>query len=720
MPRSDEVEILTQYGDLAPFVSRVAEASDANKNELGFLRQSVFFEFAEREQLFVAIDRRSDFATYAGHLLFDCRFPRATVLQVYATPRFRRRYVATSLLSHLKRTLTDLGFISIYARVAEDLIDANKFWDRQGFYVQRVAQGGVTRGRTILVRSHELASAQLFPMSGVTSANPLGLSSGVGTEEAPVFLIDLNVLFDLGPRRPRTEEAVQLFRAERSGSVRLVISTELTDELRRTATTGRTDPMQAYARIFPAFPLVDGDEWNRLFVVLAGLVFPEKSVAGQLSESDRSDLRHLGTAIQNRLAGLITSDGSVLAAAAKLKERFDIQVASPATFMETSWTVDEAQSLESMHTQTVRLRRIVVGDEPETQRLLSSLNIAAAALASDWAALGPQSGSQRVGIWEGDHLIGYATWGASPVRRGVVARVAVDERSANALAAARALLSTLLSEASSSAPLQIRLETPTHQARLREVAWQVGFRGDSNGSSVVKVALGRIVAPTTWSACKQELVDAGHFKLPDSVPQFRSVDQQIQITRADGNRGHVSLDVLEDLLAPTLFVLPGRTAVITPIQAGFAGPLLGNAAQMQLLPQPIVSIYHSRHYLSDPRNLARFPRGTLMLFYESRKHGGRGAIVAVARVRAAYLKSREALASSDLDLSVLDPRRIAAIGTSKMKTVTVFDNVFHAIRPVPLEELRSLGCGNSNDLLTTRGISDAQLKSIMKQGFDID
>jgi hypothetical protein len=51
-----------------------------------------------------------------------------------------------------------------------------------------------------------------------------------------------------------------------------------------------------------------------------------------------------------------------------------------------------------------------------------------------------------------------------------------------------------------------------------------------------------------------------------------------------------------------------------------------------------------------------------------------------------------------------------------MKTVTVFDNLFPLPHPIPLERLKSLGCGRPNDLITTRPINDTQRKSTAASG----
>jgi hypothetical protein len=54
---------------------------------------------------------------------------------------------------------------------------------------------------------------------------------------------------------------------------------------------------------------------------------------------------------------------------------------------------------------------------------------------------------------------------------------------------------------------------------------------------------------------------------------------------------------------------------------------------------------------------------------------------------------RRSLEAGDFARSVLTSETIAEIGSSAMKTVTVFDNLFPLPHPIPLDRLQSLGCG---------------------------
>jgi GNAT superfamily N-acetyltransferase len=320
---------------------------------------------------------------YAGHLLFAGRLPRARIVQVFAAQEFRRDGVATQLVAHVKAALSQGGYISIVARVADDLKIANSFWQRQEFYVQSIEQGGVTTERTILIRSLELPSPQLFPTSGFDAANPLGLQARA-PHDVPVFLLDLNVLFDFSPRRLRREQASAIIQAERMNFCRVAVSDEIQKELVRTATPGRTDPMDAFVALFPTFPLANGSDSDPLIRELAALIFPTLAFE-TLSERALSDLRHVATARQNKLAGLITSDTAILCAAADIWERYAIQILSPEAF-----TLDGSgkttTAVENSARSTLVLKELRPEDASQVNQLLSKLGMSGSGFADENAA----------------------------------------------------------------------------------------------------------------------------------------------------------------------------------------------------------------------------------------------------------------------------------------------------------------------------------------------
>ena len=716
MNSSDPVfRILSRSNDVAPFVLSASATADEEKEALGFLPRSVFDELAAKQQLFVAVHEWRGDQTYAGHLLFGGPYPKAKVLQVCVAPLHRRSGLATKLVDELKRQLTLDQYISVQARVAEGLTEANAFWQRQGFYVQSVAPGGKARKTTIVVRSHELSTPQLFAASGLTDDDPLGLQSSA--TDTPIFLLDLNVLFDLGPRRERNQDALDLFSVARMGSCQLAISSELSVELERTATPGKTDAMQAYAKIFPTFPVPTQDEWDSLSPQLTTIVFPDRRWLGAMSANDVSDLRHLATAIRHGLTGLITNDGAVLAAAAALKLHFGIQVLSPTAFRETTAVPPSAHAFDTPSTETLLMATVAASSVEAVQTLLTKLGVTKSAQLADWAVV---DSNERVctrrGAWNEHMLVGYLLWPKWTAGSVLTARIAIDESQSLAQSAVRALLHDVIGESTSTGASQVRLGFPPRQALIREEASRLGFTGTNDNQSLAKVILNRIVTEANWDSCRAKLLASAHIELPESMPSFRTCEQQLQLKREDGNRTFVSLMKLEALLSPALFCLPGRPALISPVRRKFSAQLLAHLPQKSLLPQARASLFQAKHYLSDPRTLKHFKRGHLLLFYESTRERGMGAIIAIARILHAYLTAKDAIDQADLDPSVLDADVLNTIGRSPIKTVTVFDNVMLFPQPVPLSILRQIGCGEANSLISTQRINAEQLRTILAAG----
>lgn len=710
-----QFEIFSHYNDTQLFLDEIRKASDANRDSLGFIRKSVFEEFARNNNIYVLAEKCRDGSRYAGHLLFRRFFPRASIVQMFTLEKYRRRGLATMLLNQLITSLTHDGFLSIYARVAEDLTDANVFWEQQCFYVQRIEKGGDSRKRQIIVRCHELSSPQLFPTSGINANNPLGLSMSPANV-VPLFLLDLNVLFDVAPRRLRHNEARSLFQADRMNFCSLAISTEVREELRRTALQGKTDPMEAYISLFPSFPLSLGND--TLVKELASLIFPAKSREMKLTANDISDLRHVATAIQHNLAGFITNDTKILNSAPHIKAKYDVEIVSPESF-ELDGVVPQNCEFEASADFILKLLEVSDRDEASIHALLSKLNLSGSTIAAGWVPNEPQSRiAIRYAIWCELDLIAYFTWSPRDTTGSMIVRVAVDETHSQALAATRILFIFLLERLISYSPRQIRLEFPCHQSYVREVAFGFGFRGSQSQNCLTKFIMGRVLTKKSWSACQSELAGKGGIRLPTAIPSYRKFDQHIPIFTPDGNQRYITLDELESLLSPALLCLPCRPAVITPIQRRFSEPLLGHSQQTSLLPFNSVSLFQERHYISDSSTLKYFKKGALILFYESTKQNGRGAIIAIARVRQAYLKPCDDLGNHDLERSVLNEINLTNIGKANMKTITVFDNTFPLTHPVPLKSLQRIGCGRPNDLITTRTISDDKLQAILNEAFD--
>jgi len=710
--------VLTAAKEIAGYLHDVVAAGDSDRNALGFFPASVYADYGRKEQLLVLVAESDGVDRYAGHLLFDLNYPKAHVRQIHVCKHMRGARLGAVLLDALKKQLTGLGFISIHARVAEDLIEANRFWHAAGFYAQRVVHGSGRRQRMIVVRAHELDSPQLFAGSGITAADPLGLD--IDTQgPPPLYLLDLNVLFDLGPRRERHPLALDVFRAERLQMCSLAISAEIELELRRTALDAKTDPMLAFAGTLARFPVPGDDVLERLLPDLAELVFPERARSGNLRINDLSDLKHLATAINAGLRGLITNDVTILSSAPALSRKFGLDVLSPAIFQaplaDHEWPVMHAAPGDRL--VTVELAR--PEDTSDVQSLLTTLGVPVAERVRQWAATDDRSAAcVRLVARARDVVLGYVAWPASVDRSSIRAHIAVREDVPGAPVAAHALLRRLLDSVPMGSVAHIHLSCPKQQAVLREVAVSYGC-SVSPGSpwELRKVLVKRHLFAGSWPVARQALLAASEVRLPGTPPKFRSIDQQIPVVRPDGEQVHLSIFQLESLLSPTLLCLDGREGVMVPIQRRFEELLIAQSPQESFLPQSKAQLSPQRLYVSGPKTLKSFERGDLMFIYESMKDGGSGSIVAVGRVLRAFHRGTREGNDADLAGSIFTEDQLSEVGRSTTKTITVFDNVLRLPKPVPMRELKTLGCGAPQQLLTAQRLSSEQVQAILERGF---
>lgn len=711
------IQVIVEANSSVAYLGAVVEAADSDRDALGWFSRSVYVDFCRKGQLFVATCLDDGEAVYAGHLLFDLRFPKAHVRQIYVAKEKRGLRIGAALLNALKAYLTRLQYISIHARVADDLKQANVFWEAQGFYAQRVVLGGATRNRTIVVRAHELDTPQLFASSGINIADPLGLDMLKGAER-PLYLLDLNVLFDLGPRRERHALAMDVFRAQRMQTCSLAISNEIEIELRRSAHDSKTDPMLSFAATLARFPAPPEPAWKQLLPKLAGLIFPERSRAESLTANDHSDLMHLATAIHHQLPGLITNDGRILNQAPSLRTLFGIDAISPSLFQVPLGYVDSGTSHESSTSDLIDISRATQHDIEDVQSLLKSLGVDVSSQVAEWAVTDIDSGACVRQIVRCNGLVvGYLVWSTGPRDRETRAYAAVAEDRQGAREAAQALLKSLADSVKPGDAHHIRLICPQRQVVLREVAGALGYTASTTTSGgLQKIVAKQRLTSKNWTVCTAALAAVGKLGLPDAPFDFRHVDQQISISRPDGQRVLVSLFKLETLLAPALICLAGREGVLVPIQRKFEEHLLSDSPQSSLLPQSKAQLGPAQHYLSDKKALKRFARGDLLFFYESTRDKGSGAVVAVGRVLRAYLRDEAAMQDEDLAASVLDSEQLSKIGLSKTKTITVFDNVMRLPNPVPLQELKRLKCGDAHQLITSQRLTGPQVQAILEKG----
>jgi ribosomal protein S18 acetylase RimI-like enzyme/predicted nucleic acid-binding protein len=718
------IEILSKPDDVAVFVEQAQEAADSDKEALGFLPEQAFKQAADQGKLLIAAIRNNKGLTYGGHLLHGGVFPHAKIFQVFILPRFRRHGIGRRLVEAIARRAESLQFMSILAQVADDLA-ANSFWERLGFEIVRTKQGGRTTGRQINVRVRELDTPRLFSLGTappISSTQDLKLISRL-FDVSPIYVLDLNILFDLVKRRANVNDVGRIVRASFNNLVRLAVTDEFIKELERTSTATPTDPILELALRLPRLQTPPSQLLGQIIVELGTLLFPNDISSGKLRTQDQSDLVHLATAIHNKASGFVTGEKAILRARADIQAKYSIDVVGANEFADTVEPSEatEAQEIQALSEgQVLQGRKVQDDDRSSVQSFLDRMRCPQQ-LAQDALRSDPGRPHNRVVVICEGSVVAFGSWDTpSAVRPHIPAFLCVDEDHSAVTLAADFLLDSVSRESLYDYPTQLSLRLLPGHVTTRRIATAHGFRPSanepSNSTSLQKIALGWGVTAKNWACVCQQLKKGMKLELPDSIPFYQSLEQTIAIKGPTGQAVSLPLVEVETLLSPTLFFLPGRAGAIVPIRRVHAADLIGGAKQLSLLAAPEAVLLRERVYFSNPRTASVLTRGIPVLFYESARKGGSASVTAAARVVRVEIVSKDGANQELLRRGVLDRKILKNICLANTVVATTIDNIMLFKNPVRLGRLRTIGAIDGANLITARPLRAEQLIQVVEEG----
>lgn len=712
------IEIKDKPEDVLLFLPSVKAGADSAKEELGFLPEKVYDDLAISGKLLVATVTTSGKETYAGHLMFGGIYPHAKVFQLFVGTGCRGNGIAGRLIGHLKERLTANQWLSIKASVADDLA-ANNVWAHMGFRVVRTRAGGSARKRRINVRVLELDTPSLLGLMH-TPTRQEGLRLAERLSHRPIYLIDLNVLFDTIRKRPRSSSAAKVIRAGLSHSIRLMVAAEFTAELLRTSADTSNDPVLAFASQLDFLNRPPEKTVRSLVNKLAPVIFPDRAAHGTLTERDVSDLVHIATAIHYGAAGFITSENAILRASGYLHDTHRIDVIGVEEFarvVDVGVRVPRA-STTNVASGILRTRRNHESDLVHARTFLETMR---AETAFTQEALACQaSPAQWLLVTGRNSSLGFAKWEVhGGMKRAADVYLCVDEGHHAADTIIDHLLDTIPRELSCIAPTLVRLHIPSGQVMTRQAALSMGFLppdGVPGGTSKLqRLAVGRVVSTENWTYVRQSLVSVAALSLPAHIPTFTAANPHLLVNTGQKDI-EMSLTEIERALSPVLFLFPWRGGVIVPIQEQYARELLGSSPQLSMLAPPEAILRQERVYINAPNAHRRMTPGTPILFYESLDGNGRGCVIALARITESRVVSKVEALGKVRQRGVLDDRTLEQRSAGEEVTETSFDNIFLFKFPVPLKRLRQLGCADGSNLISARTISFDKLAQLVKEG----
>ena len=723
MSRLDQmsIRVFSDPQDVTRLIGTVQKQADAHKQALGFLPKSVYLEAVLQSKLLVAVDDKS--GKYVGHLLFGGIAPRGRVFQVLVSPRYRRKSVGQTLLRHLVTKMEGCYYLSITAQVAADLVEANAFWDRMGFGLVQTKPGGQTRRRTLNIRVRDLNTPNLFNFKDLVATGSTADLHLVDRlfAQTPVYVIDLNVLFDVTKKRLRAKEAGAVMNAGFRNVVRVAVSEEFVEELKRTSLPRPDDPLLSLALELPRLTPPSEPSRTKMVETLANLVFYDRFARGALTTQDQSDLVHLATAIHHKSAGFVTGEKSILRAREQLQQTHGIDIVGVAEFAETMEPsrVDRGPLQARIQGVHVSVAAIDEQNRIPAQNFLRRMYVPDQQVVEATVATQADVLIRRVILSAGEDIIAFGSWS---LRRGPMpmseAFLCVDQDHQAAESAAEFLIAKICRECSRVGPALIKLRQMPGHALTLHTAMASGFRateGFTESQSVLqKIALGRPVYESNWAWARKELLSLSGVDLPESMPRD-ALGDRIVITSPSGKRVRTTLYDLETLLSPALFVSRVRSCCIVPVKRKFAELLL-ESRQFQMLEAPEVTFLNERTYFSSPRTASIISNGGCLLFYESAEAGGHSAVVAAARIVRVTVEPRRSVSLASHRRGVLNPIHLEQMGRDEKITVTAFDNLMMLRNPVGLVRLRQLGCADGSNFVTAKRVDPKQVATILEEG----
>jgi predicted nucleic acid-binding protein/GNAT superfamily N-acetyltransferase len=697
--------IRRDFADISPLLDTIRAQADSERRSLGFLPEAAYAEAARQRKLILLVSDDRGEISYVGHLLFGGIFPTLRVRQIVITPKLRRLKHASTLLRSLVSQGEKEGYLNIVANVASDLSEANAFYERNGFVSSRLKAGGKTRNRTINVRILQLETPSLITyMVGGAPPEPAELLPKKRSLDIPIYGIDLNVFFDAVRNRSRSRDAGTIFRAALSHQIRIAVSQEFVSELQRTSNNPTNDPILSFAKRLPTLPSQEKSTIDNLVAPIAKIVFPERSEQQRLKRTDKSDVMHLAHAVASSASGYITSDEKVLNARDALMADFGLDVIGLSEFVDLLELPEETAPEQS--TQANKHFRIQTPTFDEVTRFLEAEGIKL-----DLEIV--VSECRLSAIYDDDGLVGVGAMKVSSAfddhSRSVVC---VRQEHPFSSTIADFLISGHVRYCSSRAPAKLLMMDISNHPITRRVALGQGFQHVRGQSTLTKVALGRPVAEATWNRARLSVERLSGVKIQQRCPNYDK--PEIVIASPSGTLSKISLFDLETLLSPTLFALPKRNAVVVPITRTYATDLLGADDQYSFLEVPEAHFLSRRTYFNTTRAARAMIRGSAIAFYESKRDGGRGAIVAIGRIvevtAIPVCNTPEALQRGgvveDVETLTKAPRVLA----------TTFDNLVTLPKPVSLSALRQIGCATGTNFVSATPITAKHLAAIIEVG----
>jgi len=685
-------------------LNQLVAIADQYKDEIGFWAKASIQSAIERNRLLAAFHQETN--VVVGFMIFSGIFPTSKIQAVAVHRDWHRRGIAQLLIDAAVERMEREGFMTVSARPAEDLIAAQAFYEKNSFQAAKVVEGGKARKRRIVVRERTLAVPSLFDALDRSSVKPTATPMPA---QDRLWVLDINVLFDLIKHgRDRYQQAYRMFGAALAGRINVVVTSEFQRELARNKPKEGADPAYELAAALPTMHLSDKAGMQELAERVHDLVFVQKGSKQSGSVQALSDSRHVAESVLGKAGAFITSDGPMLDARTEIRSTFGLDIAALDEF-------DDALSsygLDSSISQTSAEGFDIVGGSLDQVLPFASRCGAEVILSKFQQANRNIANTVVVARNNGDEIHGVLVLRKSQVL-GEQAEILLlcDQKQGTAAHVVDALLTKAIDDIAEAGPQLVQLSTAQGQTIVSRLALDAGFRPSEDKHTYQKLILGGPITPECFDVVQNRLrLIVGEGAVRQWMPSvFKDIDLLHQQSTDE-------FDDLEQFLSPALLASNHRSIVIQPIAKSFADQLLGTTGQLSLLEQFGGATKSEKVYVCSGRKRNSYHIGQIVLFYESSRTGGRGAVVAAASVRSVLLMDKEKVTQRNLSKTVLDS--VSEMSSTDAVTMIGFSNVLRLPVPVRLPRLKALGAHTGQNFVSATPIATAVGQAILDNGWN--
>lgn len=692
------MEILKTYDKVLPYIDMVSNEADKNNINLGFLPKCVYHQLGMKDCLWVLVDDKTQ---YIGHILFSHAISKSkiTVQQTYVLPQFRGLGCAKQLVEELKVYGERQQVTELIANVADDLREANEFYNCMGFIAVMQKDGGQTTKRKINVRIAYLDTPTLFSLKRHNIGN--------FTYEQPIntfhkYVMDLNILLDLIKKRQNYKDVAGIIKCSFNGDFKLFITPEAKQEIDRNSMT--PDPLAELVKNIPMLPsyveIEKTEEYNALKQKIFGII----DLSSKSSIHKISDLKHVTYCLLNKCSGFITRDENLLKKSPEIFNLYGVEILSPEEFAINEDCITGSNTVINFDNSKYMFKNIS-DNTALLNDYLQNFNIT-----RQNVPLPTFSGV----LIEADrnYYPACAVW-TKLIKSNKNMTAYIFSRSSCNEELLDHLIEVIFRTAKSSKAQSIAIITQGVITHIDEVLRIRGFYkkiGHNNQVKYSHLMVKNIITSDNWKEFCKITKEKMNLILPEKLEDYNKLENT-GILLGKKSEYYNFFD-FETKFSPSIIVPKGRDIHIIPIRPEYAKELVGDSFDSQksldLMYKKPALLKTEKAYFRRPKS-NKIKKGDLLLFYVSSTNK---SIIGVGRVTYSDIIEISEAKSILRTQGVLEDKKLEELSKGGKINVITFDNFQQFKQNVPIEFLRTLDIGKNNFITSFPISSEKFLKNL--------